>query len=97
MLAQYIHSRNCKPIVGASSVWSLLATFCTLSGAAVHACSLLSETAWLTVSAVRSVIWLAGWQAVSAYLSEDSRLLQHELRIVRSLWPLFHFVASCAK
>lgn len=97
MATQYIYSRNRKPILGVASVGFVFATFCALGGAAAQACSLLGNTAWVASTVLRSVILLAGWQAMSAYLFEDSRLLQHLLQIVSSIWPLLHFIVSWTK
>jgi hypothetical protein len=97
MKGQYTYSRNCKPILGAASVGFTLATFCKLGGAAVPACSLLGNVAWVALALLRSVILLANWQGVASYLFEDSRLLQHLLLIVGSLWPLLCAMANLAK
>ena len=97
MATQYLYSRNRKPILGVADVGFVFATFCTLGGAAVEACSLLGNTAWVASTVLRSVILLAGWQAESAYLFEDSRLLQHLLQIAASIWPLLCVLASLAK
>jgi hypothetical protein len=93
MTGQY--SRNCKPIVGVAIVLFALPTlFCRLSRAAALGCNLLGKTAWVALALLRSVILLADWQAVSAYLWEDSRLLQHLLQIMASIWPLLCFMAG---
>jgi hypothetical protein len=57
---------------------------------------LLGKTAWGALGLFRSVILLADWQAVSAYLWEDSRLLQHLLQIMASLWSLLCLMAGKA-
>jgi hypothetical protein len=68
--------------------------FRKLGGAAAPGCKLLSKAAWVALGLLRSVILLADWQAVSAYLWDDSRHLQHLLQIMASLWSLICFVAG---
>jgi hypothetical protein len=97
MKGQYTYPRNCKPLIGVASVGFTLATFCKLGGAAVPACSLPGNIAWAALALLRSVILLANWPGVATYLFEDSRLFQHLLLIVGSLWPLLCAVASLAK
>jgi hypothetical protein len=84
-------------MIGMASVGFTLATLSKLGGAAVPACSLLGNTAWVALALLRSVILLGDWQGVVTYLLEDSRLLQHLLLIVGSLWPLLSATASLAK
>ena len=80
--------RNCNLIVEIAAVGFALATLSyKLDGAAAQGCNLLDKTAWVALDVLRPVI-LAGWQAVSAYLCEDSSFLQHLLQIVASIWPL---------
>ena len=87
--------RNCKPIVGvAIATFGLPTLFCKLGGAAALGCNLLGKTAWVTLTLLRSVILLGDWQAVSAYLWEDSTLLQHLLQIMAPIWPLLCFMAG---
>jgi hypothetical protein len=94
MTGPYTYSRNCKPIVGVAIVGFVLAIlFCKLDGAAAQGCNLLDKTAWVALDVLRPVI-LAGWQAVSVYLCEDSRFLQHLLQIVASIWPLLCVMAG---
>jgi hypothetical protein len=97
MTFQFIYSQTCKPVVGVTSVGFVVATFCKLGGAAAQGCSLLGNTGWVASALLRSVILLADWRAVSAYLFEDSRLLQHLLQLVGSIWPLLCFIASWTK
>jgi len=97
MMGQYIYSRHCKPLIGVASVGFTLVTFCKLGGAAIPACSLLGRTAWVGAALLRSVILLADRQGVATYLFEDSRVLQHLLPIVGSLWPLLCAIAKLAK
>jgi hypothetical protein len=97
MTEQHIYSRKCKPTVGVGIVGFGLATFCQLGGAATQGCNLLSSTAWAALEVLRSVIVLASWHAMSAYLCEDSGALQHLLRLVASIWPLFCVVVSWVK
>ena len=97
MMGQYIYSGNCQPSIGVASVGITLATFCKLGGAAAQGCSLLGNTGWVASALLRSVILLADWRAVSAYLFEDSRLLQHLLQLVGSIWPLLCFIAGWTK
>jgi hypothetical protein len=93
MTGQY--SRNRKPIVGVAIATFLLPNlFCKLGGEAALGCSLLSKTAWVALALTRSVILLANRQAAWAYLWEDSRLFQHSLQIMASIWPLLCFMAS---
>jgi len=80
--------RNCNLIVEIAAVGFVLATLSyKLDGAAAQGCNLLDKTAWVALDVLRPVI-LAGWQAVSAYLCEDSSFLQPLLQIVASIWPL---------
>jgi hypothetical protein len=88
------YSRNCKPIVGVAIAAVVLPTlFCKPGGAVAPGCDLLGKTAW-AFALLRSVILLSDFQAVSAYLWEDARLLQHLLQIVASIWPLLCFLAG---
>ena len=97
MKAQYIYSRNGKTMVGVAIVGFVLAAlFCKLDGAAAQRCNLLDKTAWAALEVLRSVILLADWQAVLAYLCADSRFLQHLLQIVASIWPLLGVIAGLA-
>lgn len=87
--------RNCNRIVKVAAVGFAVATLSyRLDGAAAEGCNLLDKTAWVALEVLRSVILLAGWQAVSAYLCEDSRLLQYLLQIVASIWPLLGVMAG---
>jgi hypothetical protein len=93
MTRQY--SRNCIPIMGVAIVTLGFPTFfCKLGGPAEQGCNLFGKTAWVALALLRSVILLADWQAVSAYLWEDSKLLQHLLQIMASIWPLLCFRAG---
>ena len=93
MTGQY--SRNRTPIVGVAIVTFLLPTlFCKLGGAAALGCNLFSKTVWVVLALTRSVILLAIWQAVSAYLWEDSGLFHQLLQIMASIWPLLYSMAS---
>ncbi|PYU10490.1 MAG: hypothetical protein DMG29_17400 [Acidobacteria bacterium] len=81
--------RNCNLIVEIAAVGFALATLSyKLDGAAAQGCNLLDKTAWVALDVLRPVI-LGGWQAVPAYLCEDSSFLQHLLQIVASIWPCF--------
>jgi len=97
MAGQHIYSPKRKPIAGVSIVGFGLATFCQLGGAATQGCNLLSSTAWAALEVLRSVIVLAGWHAVWAYLWQHSMLLQCLLQILAHVWPLISVVASWAK
>ena len=93
MTGQYTHTRNSKPIVGVAIIGFVLATgFCNF-GAAAQGCNLLDKTAWVALEVLRPVI-LSGWQSVPACLCGDSRLLQHVLQIVTSIWPLLCVIAG---
>ncbi len=86
--------RNCNLIVEIAAVGFALATLSyKLDGAAAQGCNLLDKTAWVALDVLRPVI-LGGWQAVPAYLCEDSSFLQHLLQIVASIWPLLCVVAG---
>jgi hypothetical protein len=86
---------NCNLIVEVATVGFALATLSyKLDGASKLGCNLLGKTAWVALELLRPVIMLADWQAVSAYLCEDSRFLQHLLQIGASIWPLFCVLAS---
>ncbi len=94
MTRQSTYSGNPKPIQEAAIVGFLLATLsCKLDGAVALACQLLDKTAWLATEAVRSAL-LAGWPCVLANLFEDSRVLQHLLQIMASVWPLLRVIAG---
>src|SRR5580700_7081553 len=97
MAWQFTYSGTCKPIAGVASVGCALVTFCKLGGAAIEDCGPLGNAAWVVSALLRSVILLADWRGVSAYLFEDSRLLQHLLQIGASIWPLLCVMASLAK
>jgi hypothetical protein len=87
--------RNCNLIVEVAAVGFALATLSyKLDGAAAQGCILLDKTAWVALEALRLVILLADWQAVSAYLCEDSGFLQHWLQIGASIWPLLCVIAG---
>ena len=86
--------RNCNLIMEITAVGFALATLSyKLDGAAAQGCNLLDKTAWVALDVLRPVI-LGGWQAVPAYLCEDSRFLQHSLQIVASIWPLLCVIAG---
>ena len=94
MTKQSTYSGNPKPIQEAAIVGFLLATLsCKLDGAAALACQLLDKTAWAVTEVVSSAI-LAGWPSVLSYLFEDSRVLQHLLQIMASVWPLLRVIAG---
>src|SRR5207245_9095229 len=80
--------RNCNLIVEIAAVGFALATLSyKLDGAAAQGCNLLDKTAWVALDALRPVI-LGGWQAVSAYLCEDSRFWHPSFQIGASIWPV---------
>ena len=94
MMGQYIYSRNFKPVVGVAIAGFVLATgFCKLGGVVGQGCNLFDKTAWVAIEVLRPVI-LSGWQSVPACLCGDSRLLQHLLQIVGSIWPLLCVMAG---
>jgi hypothetical protein len=89
MTGQYTFSRNCKAIVGVAIAGFVLATlFCKLDAATAQGCNFFDKIAWVALEVLRPVIPLADCQAVSAYLCQDSRFLQHLLQIVASIGPL---------
>jgi hypothetical protein len=95
MKGQYKYFRSSKPIVGVAIIGFVLATLsCKLDGATAQGCNLLDKTACVALEVLRSVILLADWQAVLAYLCEDSRFLQNLLQIVASIWPLLSVIAG---
>jgi hypothetical protein len=88
------YCRNYKSTVGVAIVTFMLPTFCCKLGVpAVPGCQLLGNTVWVALGLLRSVILLADWQALSAYLWDDSRLFQH-LQIMATIWSLICFVAG---
>jgi len=94
MTGQYTFSRNCKAIVGVAIAGFVLATlFCKLDAATAQGCNLFDKTAWVAIEVLRPVI-LSGWQSVPACLCGDSRLLEHLLQIVASIWPLLCVIAG---
>ncbi len=97
MAWQFTYSGTCKPIVGVASVGFVLGAFCKLGGLAEQTCSLLGDAVWTALAVFRSAIVVANWQAVATYLFEDSRLLQHLLQVVASVWPLLCVAASWAE
>jgi hypothetical protein len=67
MTGQY--SRNSKPIVGvAIDTFVLPNLLSKLGGPAAQGRNFPGKTAWVALTLFRSVILLANWQAVSAYL-----------------------------
>jgi hypothetical protein len=93
----YTYYRNSKSIVGVTFGGFVLATlFCKLGGATAQGCNLLNRTC-VALEVLRSVILLAGWHAVSAYLFEDSRPWQHLPQIVASIWSLLCVTVSWAR
>ncbi len=94
MMGQYTDSRNFRPILRVAIAGFVLATgFCKLGGVAAQGCNLLDKNAWVALEVLRPVI-LSAWQSVPACLCEDSRVLQHFLRIVASIWPLLCVIAG---
>ncbi len=94
MTRQYTYSGNPKPIPGVTIVGFVLATLLgKLEGAAALGCILLDKMAWVATEVVRSVI-LAGWPCVLAHLCEDSRVMQHLLQLLASIWPLLCAIAN---
>jgi len=94
MTGQYTRTKNSKPIVGVAIIGFVLATgFCMLGGVGAQGCNLFNKTAWVALEVLRPVI-LSGWQSVPACLCGDSRLLQHVLQIVTSIWPLLCVIAG---
>jgi hypothetical protein len=94
MTAQFTYPRNRRPIQGVAFAGLVLATlFCKLEGVAALGCIDLDKTAWVATEMIRSVI-LAGWPCVLAYLSEDSRVMQHLLEVLASIWPLLCVIAG---
>lgn len=95
MTGQYTFSRNRKAIVGVAIAGFVLATlFCKLDAATAQRCNLFDKTAWVALEVLRPVILLGDWQAVSAYLCQDSRSLQLLLQIVASIGPLLCVMAG---
>jgi hypothetical protein len=93
MKGQYF--RNCKPIVGVALVTLVLPNlFSKLGEAPALGSNLLGKTVWVALALLRSVIVLADWQAVQAYLWEYPRLLPHLLHIMASIWPLLCYIAG---
>jgi len=88
------YSENGNLIVEVAAVWFVLATLSyKLDGAAAEGCSLVDRAAWVALDVLRPAI-LANWRAISTYLCEDSRVLQHLLQIVGSIWQLLCIVAG---
>jgi hypothetical protein len=89
MNGQNTDFRNSKAIVGVAVVNIVLATLIyALGGAPARDFGLFSNVAWVILELVRSVVLLAHWAAVSAYLYEGQRVLQRLPEIAASVVPL---------
>jgi hypothetical protein len=89
MERQYTCPRKMKLIVGLMiGGFVLAALFHNIDTATEQGCSLLKAPAWIVLEILPAVI-RAGWQCVQAYLSENSRVLQHLPQVVAYIWPLF--------
>jgi hypothetical protein len=48
---------------------------------------------WLVLEILHPVM-VAGWQAVQAYVADNSRLLQHLPQVTPSIWTVLCFVVG---
>ncbi len=87
------HFRNCNRIVEVAAVGFALVTLSYKLQGAAQGCNLLDKAEWVALDVLRPAI-VAGWQAVSAYPSEDSRFLQHLLQIEVCIRPLLCVLAG---
>lgn len=82
------YSRVRKPVVEAVIVAFVLAALSyALHGIAGHGCGLFENASWIALEVLRPII-RAAWVTMSAYLCEDSGILQHVVQIVASSGPL---------
>jgi hypothetical protein len=83
-----IYSRARKPVVEAVIAAFILATLSyALHGMAAQGCSLFENASWVALEVLRPVI-RAAWESMSAYLCEDSVILQQVVQIAVSIGPL---------
>ena len=95
MTGPYTYIRSSKPMVGVAMGGCVFAAlFCKIDEMRAGECDLFAKAVWAGLEGLRSVILLADWQAVLAYLWEDSRFLQHLLQIGACLWPLLRAMAG---
>lgn len=88
MAGQYTESQNGKAILIATMAGLVFVTlFCKLDGAAAQGCHLLGDAAWAALEVLRLAVMLTRWNALAAYLYENSRFVEHLLQIGASLWP----------
>jgi apolipoprotein N-acyltransferase len=97
MNRHYSYSRNIILIAAVAILgFALPALFCMFAGATSEGCNLFDKTVWVALEALRAVIPLADWPAVSAYLYDSSRFWQHLPQIGAALWPLLCITAGQA-
>ena len=82
------YSRARKPVVEAViAAFVLAALSYALHGIAAHGCGLFENASWIALEVLRPII-RAAWGTMSAYLCEDSGILQQVVQIVASSGPL---------
>jgi hypothetical protein len=96
MEKQYMNSRKLKGIAVVAIIGLALAALgYKLNGDAGHGCSLFSGAGWFVLQILHPVL-VVGWQSVQAYVSENSRFLQHLPDIVAFARPLLCVFAGRA-
>jgi hypothetical protein len=91
---EYTYSRKLKrAAVAAVGGFALVALFYKVGGGAGHGCELLDGVEWLVLEILHPVM-VAGWQAVQAYVADNSRLLQHLPQVTPSIWTVLCFVVG---
>ena len=91
---QYTHSQKWTRAAVATVVgFALAALFYRLGGGAGHGCALFDGVEWLVLQIWHPVA-AAGWQAVQAYVGDNSRLLQHLPQVAPSIWTVLCFVVG---
>jgi hypothetical protein len=94
MNREYTQSQKLKRAAVAAIVGFALATlFYKLGGGASHGCELLDEAEWLVLQILHPIV-AVGWRSAQAYLTENSRVLQHLPQIVANAWPMLCFVVA---
>lgn len=94
MTGQSTDSRNGTPILGVAIAGFVLGTSFYVLDTTAQWLNLLDKTAWTALELLRTVIPLAGGQALPACFCEGSLFLQHLLQIGACIGPLLRVVAG---
>jgi hypothetical protein len=92
MKGRHKYFRNGKPIAQVAIGFVLATLSCKLD-VTTQGCNLLDKAAWVALEVLGPVI-LAAFQSVPDCLCHASRVLQHVLQIVASVWPVLCVIAS---